>query len=403
MVEPSRRELFRYVVRPIPDGAPEHFEEIRTDPNNELDVKVPPRSDFVIVGNFFRLLRYLLPEARDHSRFRYLGRWTGPGQDYLIVAFAQRPDGADLQSHIQVGGRGTALLQGVVWIDSATNRVVRLRLDLLGHIEDSPFNTLTTDISLVPMNLPSIGPEFLVPARVTVHVRYGEGDVHSVHRYSDYRLSGVAAENHANIPTMEAASVEDPWELLDRGVSLARENKPGEAIAVLHEALRLNPDMSVGQYHLAAILRASGDLTGAEDAVREALKHAPNSGPAHNLLGILLFRRGDTQGAVTEFRTERAAPTERRSGAFQSRPGARKTRGSERSTRRVQNCRHSGSQQCGIQGKVRTAGERIKHSLNAACRNDHHSQSSTSAGSGHRHRQGRASCDGSDTSGLQCV
>jgi len=301
-VEPSRRELFRYGVRPVRDGTVGHFEEIRTDPNNELAVQVLPKSDFVILGNFFRLLRYLLPETRDQSRFRYLGRWTGPGQDYFIVAFAQRPDGTALQSNIQVEGRGTALLQGIVWIDSATNRAARLRLDLLGHIEDSPFNTLTTDISLAPINFPSIGQEFLVPARVTVHVCYGEGDIHTVHRYSDYRLSGVAAKNAENTPTMQAASAEDPWELLDRGVSLAAENKRSEAIAVLKDAVRLNPDMSVGQYQLAATLRASGDLHGAEEAVREALKRAPKSGPAHNLLGILLFRRGNFQGAVTEFR-----------------------------------------------------------------------------------------------------
>jgi len=33
-----------------------------------------------------------------------------------------------------------------------------------------------------------------------------------------------------------AVGAEDPWELLDRGISLAKENKPGEAVAVFQEA-----------------------------------------------------------------------------------------------------------------------------------------------------------------------
>jgi len=217
MGEASRRERFRYVVRPP--------EEFRTDPNSDLAVQVPPKSDFLVAGHFFRLLRYLLPEYRDQSRFRYLGRWKGSGQDDFVVAFAQRPEGTELPSHIQIGGGRTASLQGLVWIDSATNRIVRLRLDLLGHLEDFPFKTLTTDLSLAPMNFPSMGTEFLLLARVTVHARYGEGEVHSVHRYSGYRLAGAAEESHASITTPEAASAEDSWELLGRGISLVRENK----------------------------------------------------------------------------------------------------------------------------------------------------------------------------------
>ena len=291
--------LFRYVVRPLADGAREPFEELRTDPKTGLAVQAEVNSDFLITGHFFRLLHYLLPEYRDQSHFRYLGRWTAPGRDYSVVAFAQRPEGRNATT----SGRGRAApLQGIVWIDSATHRMVRLRLDLLRRVEDFPFETLTTDISLVPMNFPSSDTEFLLPAKVTVHARYSGGEVHSVHRYSDYRLSGVAAEKHASNP-MEAASAEDPWELLDRGISLAGENKPGEAIAVFREALRRNPDMPAGHYHLAVALRGTGDLTGAEAEVREAMKRAPNSGPVHNFLGILLFKRGDVPGAVAEFRT----------------------------------------------------------------------------------------------------
>ena len=299
MAETSRRESFRYVVRSVRESAREPFEELRTEPKTGLPVEAATNGDFLITGHFFRLLRYLLPEYRGQSHFRYLGRWSAPGHEYFVVALAQRSQGTDLQSHIQIGGGRTALLQGLVWIDSTTHRMVRLRLDLLARIED---NSLTTDISLIPINFPSMGAEFWLPARVTAHARYPGGEVHSVHRYSNYRLAGVDGEPNTD-QALAAAGAEDPWELLDRGISLAGKNKPVEAIVILREAVRLNPDVPIGRYHLAVALRATGDLAGAETELREATKHAPNSGPVHNFLGILLFRRGDIQGAVAEFRT----------------------------------------------------------------------------------------------------
>ncbi|MBZ5595133.1 MAG: VWA domain-containing protein [Acidobacteriia bacterium] len=300
MVETSRRETFRYVVTPVADGARAPLEELRTDPKTGLPVEAS-NGDFLITGHFFRLLLYLFPEYRGQSRFRYLGRWTTPGHEYFVVAFAQRSDSTQLRSNITLGGGRTALLQGLVWIDSASNRITRLRLDLLERIQD---NALTTEIFLGPINSPSIRTEFWLPARVTAHVHYPGGEVHSVHRYSDYRLFGVDEnEKDAGVPAASATSAEDPWELLDRGIALARENKPGDAISVFREALNLNPDMPVGHYHLGAALRATGDFAGAETELREAVKRVPNSGPAHNFLGILLFKRGDVPGGVAELRT----------------------------------------------------------------------------------------------------
>jgi VWFA-related protein len=304
MMEASRRESFRYVLRPRGVGAQKPFQELRTEPSTGLPVEAAPTSDFLVIGHFFRLLRYLLPEQRGQSRFRYLGRRSAPEHEYFIVAFAQRPEGTQLQSHILLGGGRTAPLQGIVWIDSATHSIVRLRLDLLGRVEDLALRTLTTDISLTAISFPSAGAEYWLPARVTVHAHYAGGEVHTVYRYSDYRLYGVAEkEEHADLSAAMATSAEDPWELLDRGISLAREDKPAAAIPVFREALSLDPEMPAGQYHLAAALRATGDFAGAESELREAVQRVPNSGPVHNSLGVVLFKRGDISGAIAEFRT----------------------------------------------------------------------------------------------------
>jgi VWFA-related protein len=282
MGEAGRRETYRYLVRLLGKDSLEPLDELRVEPENGAPVPAPT-ADFLVISHFENLLRTLLPQVREESRFRYLGRTRSAGQDSWLVAFAQRAGGE----------------QGLMWIDAATHRIVRLRTDVSGRSEGLPLETLTTDIAVVPVKFPSLGTVFWLPARVTVHGRYAGGEMHSVHRYSDYRLSGSV---DAGIPAATVSNADDPWEMLDRSISLVRENQPAESIALLREALRLDPEMAPARYHLAATLREAGDSDGAEAELREAVRRSPNPGPAHNFLGILLFKRGDLAGATAELR-----------------------------------------------------------------------------------------------------
>ena len=293
----SRRENFRYVLKWVPNAAQEQFTEFRVDPATGARVQ-PPNGDFLVTGHFFYLIRYLSPENRERSSFRYLGRSSMAGADFFIVAFAQRPESTDSRA---------APLQGIAWLDAATHRIVRLRTDLLGRMANSPLETLTIDTSLAPVSFPNLEGEFWLPAKVAVHAHYAGGELESVHRYSDYRLYDDGAdpaqqEKRVGVSPAKAADPENAWELLDRGISLVEDKKPGEALAPLREALRLNPEMAAAYYHLAVAMRDTNDFAGAEPELREAVKLAPDSGPAHNFLGILLFKRGDLPGAITELR-----------------------------------------------------------------------------------------------------
>jgi len=297
MARISRRQNFRYVVKWVPNAAQEQFTELRLDPATGASAH-PPDGDFLVTGHFFNLLRYLLPENREQSSFRYLGRSTAAGADFFIVVFAQRPESTDSRA---------ASLQGVVWLDAATHRIVRLRTDLLGRLADSPLETLTTDISPVPVTFPYLERTFWLPATVAVHARYPGGELDSVHRYSDYLLyddeaDAARKEKHAGVSPGTTPAAENAWEALDRGIGLAEGNQPGEAMSSLQEALRLNPEMAAAHFHLAAAMRATNDYAGAEAELREAIKLAPDSGPAHNLLGILWFKRGLVPDAITELR-----------------------------------------------------------------------------------------------------
>jgi VWFA-related protein len=292
----GRREKFRYVAQHSAQG---QLEEFRLDPASQTPAPPPGKSDFLVFGHFIDLLSYLLPQYQGESRFRYVGRQTANGADDFILAFAHNRAESQLRSHIDAGPNGLqAPLQGLVWIDAASGRIRRLRMDLLPSGEDLPLRSFTADVVLDSIRFGAAGGALWFPARIAVHAKYREVELHSVHRFSDYRTyPGGAAGDVA-----PDAGAEDAWEILGRGMTLAGENKTSESIPVLREALRLNPEMPAAHYFLAIALRAGGDYGGAEAELREAAKEAPDSGPVHNLLGIVLFKRGDVPGAAGAFR-----------------------------------------------------------------------------------------------------
>lgn len=93
----------------------------------------------------------------------------------------------------------------------------------------------------------------------------------------------------------------DPHELLARGVELIP-SKPAEAVKVLQQALRLDPELPSLHYELGVALEAIGDEAEAEVELREAVRRAPDSAPSHNQLGIVLFQMGEAKASLEEFR-----------------------------------------------------------------------------------------------------
>jgi VWFA-related protein len=96
-------------------------------------------------------------------------------------------------------------------------------------------------------------------------------------------------------------STTDANALLARGVQLI-ESKPAEAVKVLQQALRLDPELPTLRYQLGIAFHAIGDEADAEAELREAVSRTPDSAAAHNYLGIVLFQMGEAKAALEEFR-----------------------------------------------------------------------------------------------------
>jgi VWFA-related protein len=255
----DRRDKFQYVVE--------------TRPFAELRRPVPNSSNgFAIAGHFIDLLGDFLPQNQKQLRFRYLGSFMEGGSGRFVVAFAARD-----------GSR-----QGLVWVDETTKQIVRLRMD----------DRFTRDVRFVPVTFSVPAVTLCLPSSATVNLRLASGELHSVHRFSDYHLEGSEKNIGAAAKTVLE---EDAIEVLIDGVLALEAGTPADAMVPLREAARRLGNRFEPGYYLGLALYGAHDLAGAETQFREAVKRAPNMAAAHNELGAVLFERGDRAAAVTEF------------------------------------------------------------------------------------------------------
>jgi VWFA-related protein len=148
----------------------------------------------------------------------------------------------------------------------------------------------------VTFSVPAV--TFWLPSSATVNLRLASGELHSVHRFSDYHLEGSEKNIGAAAKTVLE---EDAIEVLIDGVLALEAGTPADAMVPLREAARRLGDRFEPGYYLGLALYGAHDLAGAETEFREAVKRAPNMAAAHNELGAVLFERGDRAAAVTEF------------------------------------------------------------------------------------------------------
>jgi VWFA-related protein len=271
----EHRDRFRYVLEARP------FAESRRQTQGPDAAQPNARSAFLIAGPFVEMLADLLPENQEQARFRYLGRITEGSRPSLVVAFIERD--------------GTR--EGLVWLDEATKRILRLRTDVLNHSDGGKFDSFTRDVRFVPVNFSALTIMLWLPSSAAVDARFATGEAHTVHRFSDYRADKNTDIGKADGPT---GMDDDAFELLLKGVAALEAGKPEYAVAPLRAAAGQLPERVEPGFYLGLAFYETHDWAGAETQLRETVKRAPNLAAAHDGLGAVLLKRGDQPGAVAE-------------------------------------------------------------------------------------------------------
>ena len=88
---------------------------------------------------------------------------------------------------------------------------------------------------------------------------------------------------------------------IELGAAFNQMKKYAEAEKSLNQGLELDPDSAAGHYELAKTFMALGRWQDAEPHAVKALAQLPNVPPIHVIMGNILLKKQDAQGALHEF------------------------------------------------------------------------------------------------------
>jgi hypothetical protein len=171
-VAEAHNQDFQYLVLTKAQKASHrNFEEYRTDGTGSRAVQGGLGGRFMVTQGFAAASLHFHPTFRRGCNFRYLGRQSVNGRDHFILAFAQRPETAEVLESFRVGQVGTVvLIQGLAWVDASTYQIRRLRTDLLRPLPLIHLDRQTTDISFKEVFFTDVKSELWLPRQVAVTV-----------------------------------------------------------------------------------------------------------------------------------------------------------------------------------------------------------------------------------------
>ena len=191
----STPQKFNYLLLATASSNGVGLEEYRTDSAGTRTTAQGVEDGFMLTAGFASASLYFHPEYQSGALFRLLGRQTLDGQETWVVAFAQRPETARLLERFNTNDASVLILvQGVVWVDSSTYQIVRLRTDLLKPADKVRLERQTTEITYGEVRFKDSANPYWLPREVVVTVEWKGKTFRNLHEYSDFRLFNVESK-----------------------------------------------------------------------------------------------------------------------------------------------------------------------------------------------------------------
>jgi Flp pilus assembly protein TadD len=198
-----------YLMLAQPQKAGVDIQEYRTDLHGARIELGGAQRGFMITSGFASADLIFHPIYQSDADFRYLGRQKIQGRAALVIAFAQKPRIARLFERFNSGNASVLILvQGLAWIDAETNRILRLRTDLLKPAREVRLNSQTTELDYGEVRFGGAPASFWLPRRVVVTIEWRGKNFRNVHEYSDFRLFNVQTDEKRK--SAEAVPVSEP-------------------------------------------------------------------------------------------------------------------------------------------------------------------------------------------------
>lgn len=188
-------EEFQYLLLARPEKWGLGLNEYRTHTQAASAAPNRRHEGFMRTAGFASASIIFHPAYQEGVSFRYLGRQESGGRPASVVAFAQRPDKAVVLERFDVNKTSVpVLLQGLAWIDPSTFQISRMRSDLLKPPPKVRLERQTTEIQFAEVRFKEIPRALWLPREVEVTVQWKGRVFRNLHRYSDFKLFNVEAE-----------------------------------------------------------------------------------------------------------------------------------------------------------------------------------------------------------------
>lgn len=194
-VKSTTHHHFGYLIIVNRDEPVETLQEYRTNARMKPVESSGAAQGFNVTKNFASMWLLFYPDNQSGSHFRYVGQQAADGRNLYVVAFAEQPDQSAVQGVVNAQGRSVLLLyQGVAWIDAASFRIVRMRLDLLEPLLDVGLERETTEIRFGEVPIAQAATLLWLPQEVTVTTIYNGQMYRNRHLYSNFKRFVVHSE-----------------------------------------------------------------------------------------------------------------------------------------------------------------------------------------------------------------
>ena len=189
-LETTIHQEFSYLILPHHEAGLDRTDEYRTGVDGKPVQGSAAGAPFT--EGFASLWALFYPASQSGSKFRYLGQQRSGEYSSQVIGFAQRPGWSTLGGKANWEGRSVLLLyQGVAWIDVATHKILKMRVDLLKPRLDVKLEMQTTVIRFGEVHISDAASTPLwVPLQVIVTTVWNGQVFRDEHLYSNYKLPG---------------------------------------------------------------------------------------------------------------------------------------------------------------------------------------------------------------------
>lgn len=204
-VTDSLDQTFQYLLLTRPESWGLGLQEFRTDLKGKEIAPTGLDSGLMLTKGFASESLFFHPSYQSGAAFRYLGFESVKGRQCYVVAFAQKPEKAQMLERFNSNGDSVLLLhQGLAWIDKENYKIARLRTDLLKPQSKIRLQRETTEISYDPVDFKQAGQVAWLPSEVAVTVQWWGRTFRNVHTYSDFKLFNTETKDTIHqVPTPE--------------------------------------------------------------------------------------------------------------------------------------------------------------------------------------------------------